>query len=155
MIIRVSQILLSSLLILSSLFINPAYSVPLNDKQKISEHLEFFGFKSSMDGDSLKATSSQHFPIYLNQTDYGIRFNLALSVNAKAAQNKAKLMDILNALNAECRVIKFYLDQGDIVFESLYIGDYNRQEFGAFIQAYLSDYDVVYKNSELSQYIGN
>jgi hypothetical protein len=113
------------------------------------------GFESSIDGDYLKATSPKHLPLFLSQTSYGIRFTLAFTVNSNALQNKAKLMDILNKLNSEALVTKFYLSQGEMVFESNYIGDYERQNFGIFMQTYLSDYDLVYKNTELAKYIGN
>ncbi|WLT40613.1 YbjN domain-containing protein (plasmid) [Synechocystis sp. B12] len=92
----------------------------------------------------------------MEQVDYGIMFSLAFSTNANAVKDKEKLINVLNKLNAQAFVIKFYLDnENDIVFEAVYTGGYDKQSFGNFIDTYLSDYDLVYQNTELVKYIGD
>jgi hypothetical protein len=134
--------------------LNPVFAAPPKDARRVAEHLEFLGFTSKIDSDVLQATHPNHFSIYASDSDLGIRFTLFFPINANAVQNKARLMELLNKLNAEALVIKFYLDdEDDIAFEAIYAGDYDRQEFGVFMQAYLSDYRLVYQNYELADYI--
>ena len=153
---KVKKAVFSSLVFAFSIgIVNPAFSAPPKDARQVAEHLEFLGFTSKIDSDVLQATNPNHFSIYASDNKIGIRFNVAFTINTNSIKNKVELMEILNELNAQASVIKFYLSENDIVFEAVYSGRYDKKEFGVFMQAYLSDYQLVYRTSELASYIGN
>jgi hypothetical protein len=128
---------------------------PPKDAKLIAEHLDFFGFQSKITEDYLLAESSKYISIYMHQMDIGLNLNIAFTVNQNAIKNRGKLTELLNNINAKAIVIKLYVDENsDLVIEAVYTGDYNKKEFGSFIQTYLADYELVYENwEELNQYL--
>ncbi len=135
--------------------VKPSLAAPPKDAKLIAEHLEFFGFQSKITEDYLLAESSKYVSIYMHQMDLGLNLNIAFPVNQNAIKNRAKLTELLNNINAKAIVIKLYVDESnDLVIEAVYTGDYNKKEFGSFIQTYLADYELVYEKWEdLNQYL--
>jgi len=114
-----------------------ATAAPPAQAEEIGKHLEFLGYKITIDEDKLEA---QH-NVYLNFTlrDYrgGMLLTAYFTGNEFSKTHQAEFLEFVNALNLGAAAARYYIDKdGDLLIEGYYPGTYDKANFGAFMDAF-------------------
>lgn len=125
------------LLSLSFLATSPVLAAVPENAAEIKAHLEFMGYEVSYFKEHMLAKHPMHPNFVLGQHASGMIVTKPFKSNAAGKQNRAKLLDIANHLNAGALAVRYYIDnENDMVVEAFYPGSYNKQSFSLFIDAF-------------------
>ncbi len=128
-----------SFLIFSALVVlgGALFADPPKDAVKIMKHLEFLGYKVSMDSKHIIAKHPEHLNFYLKKYRGGMLFTSYFTSNAAGKSHRQELISVVNDLNRNAAAARYYIDKdGDLAIEGYYPGSYERQRFGIFLDAY-------------------
>jgi len=150
---RGKKIVLSLFIVLLSL--GTLQATPPEPAVEIVKHLEFLGYKATMDSKKIKATHPKHFNIFLKKFRGGILVTAYYGATKYAASHRCEFLELVNTLNRGATAGRFYLDKdGDLVVEGYYPGTYNRESFGVFIDSFNEERSNLAKNlKELELFI--
>ena len=113
------------------------HATPPEPAVDIVKHLEFLGYKATMDSKRIKATHPKHFNIFLKKFRGGILVTTFYGATKYAASHRCEFLKVVNTLNRGATAGRYYLDKdGDLVIEGYYPGVYNRESFGIFIDSF-------------------
>jgi hypothetical protein len=148
---RRSFLILAALLVLGG----SAQAEPPKDAVKILKHLEFLGYKASMDSKHIVAKHPEHLNFYLKKYRGGMLFTSFFTSNAQGKKHRNDLIRIANELNKNAAAARYYIDKdGDLAIEGYYPGDYERQRFGIFLDTYNAESDnIAAHKKELVKYL--
>ncbi|WP_456391543.1 hypothetical protein [Nitratifractor sp.] len=124
-------------LLAAALSVNFLYATPPEPAVDIVKHLEFLGYKATMDSNKIKATHPKYFNIFLKKFRGGILVTAYYGATSYAASHRGKFLELVNKLNQEATAGRYYLDKdGDLAIEGYYPGTYRRTNFGTFLEAF-------------------
>jgi len=134
-------------------------NTPMETAEKIKTHLEFLGYeptiqdKRSEGGLLVVQASSKQKPNLI------LWFNDNGTVGVKSGWNGMKKMetteqwDFVNKCNSEVMFMaRMYIDNdGDLQFQTVYMGDYDKTVFGNFIDIMNADISRVLSNPDFKR----
>ena len=128
---------------------------PPEDSVEIMQHLEFSGYTVTSNTSRLEADHDEYLNILMKDYRNGILTIAYFVTNENGKQNKAEMLELLNALNSQAAGARYYLDSdGDIVIEAYYPGSYDRTRFASFLDVFHLEKDNLSNHySELKQYL--
>ncbi len=123
---------------------SPAIAQIPDKAQELTEHLQFLGYKVEPAEDLLRATfDGPSLDFTLKKWRGGLLLMAAFGVADEALSGGPtnELLSFVNSLNKEATVGRFYFDDTDktVTIEAWYGGDYDRERFGQFMQAWKGD----------------
>jgi hypothetical protein len=144
-------LILSALLILGG----SAVAEPPKEAVKILKHLEFLGYKATMDSEHIIAKHPEHLNFYIKKYRGGMLFTSFFTSNAEGKKHRNELIRIVNDLNKNAAATRYYIDKdGDLAIEGYYPGGYERQRFGLFLDTYnLASENISAHKNELVKYL--
>ena len=123
------------------------HATPPEPAGEIVKHLEFLGYKATMDSKKIKAKHPKHFNIFLKKFKGGILVTTYYRASKYAASHRCEFLEIVNRLNRGAIAGRYYLDKdGDLVIEGYYPGVYSRESFGTFIDSFNEERRNLSKN---------
>lgn len=103
---------------------------------EISTHLEFLGYEVNQGDANLTATNNAKLDVLLQGYQGGVLMQSFLSSKGR----KEDLLPMANLLNTGAAVTRFYVDSdGDLVIEAWTPGDYDKERFAIFLDAWEAD----------------
>ena len=111
--------------------------------EQASNHLQFLGYEITDSGESKLARHSEKWNMVFKSYKGGLLFTAYLTGSdyAKNRRNETEYLKLINALNHAASVARFYIDDDqDLVMEAVWPADYDRSQFGAFMD--LWDHDT-------------
>lgn len=111
-------------------------------KEQIAGHLEFLGYEVSEDGGVTRALHSRRWNLLMKEYKGGVLFTSFLGGNdfAKRGRNRQAYLEFINTMNHRASVARFYIDDdSDLVMEAFWAGDYDKVNFGEFMELWDAD----------------
>lgn len=104
---------------------------------QIAGHLQFLGYETSQDGESMIAKHAQKMNVMFKNLKGGILFMTLMSCQNSAKSDEIGYLRFINLLNTSAAVVRFYTDK-DFYFhiEAWYPKSYEKTEFGIFWDAW-------------------
>jgi len=135
------------LIVTGAMSLTMLHATPPEPAVEIVKHLEFLGYKATMDSKKIKAVHSKYFNIFLKKFKGGILVTTYYRATKYAASHRCEFLKIINKLNREAIAGRYYLDkEGDLVIEGYYPGTYQRTSFGIFIDSFNEEQRNLAKN---------
>jgi len=129
-------------------------AAPPEDSSDVVRHLEFIGYDVSMNSERISAKHPENPNILIKKYQGGMLVVAFYGSNDNGKRNRDKLIALVNELNSEAVVARYYIDKdGDMGVEGYYPGKYNKNSFSTFIEKYnLVTKQLVGKLEELKNY---
>lgn len=107
-------------------------------------HLEFFGYsfdKKDDDDDSIMGKHEQKGMLIMRKYLGGILFQKYYKINGNAKKSRLEYLNFINQLNSKANLATFSADLDDDLLrvDSYYLGNYDKQSFGVFLEAWHFD----------------
>jgi hypothetical protein len=106
--------------------------------QTFIEHLTFHGYSCELDEAGLNARhpTKPFFRVYFLRD--GLIFLAPFTVGAAVAQDMSGFLEFVNRLNAGTGMCKYYYAVNSLFVQGCYVGDYERERFSFFFDAFLA-----------------
>ena len=112
------------------------------------EHLEFLGYTCDLVEQGIRAKHSSKIPIYITYHHGGIRVQTGFPGKDPNTDSGSRF-EVLNALNKEGRVTRFYWSKDGHLFGSAWMpGLYEKSRFATFLEAWEHDTKTLRKAYE-------
>jgi len=122
--------------------------------EQIVTHLQFLGYEVSRDGDVTRAKHPRKFNVSIRPLAGGILFTTIFGCQDNAKRSKLGYLEMINSLNANAAIARFYADKdSDLFIEAWHPDYYERASFGAFMQIWDRDCNLLTANSEALKYL--
>jgi len=144
-----------ALLASSVLICSFSIAAPPEDSSDVVRHLEFIGYNVSMNSERISAKHPENPNILIKKYQGGMLFTTLHGSNDNGKRNRDKLLALVNELNSEAVVARYYIDKdGNMWIEGYYPGNYNKNSFSTFIEKYnLVAQQIFGKLEELKNYL--
>ena len=129
---RILSVALLGLLIASS-----ALAAPPKDAKNFMKHLKKQGYECEKGDNFITANHDVQLNIVLKGYSGGVLVQTYAGSNVK---DRDDIIDTVNNLNSNATVTRFYIDgDGDTMIEAWYPGEYDKDQFEAFLEAWKGD----------------
>lgn len=121
-------------------------------------HLEFFGYsfdKKDEDG-SILGKHEQKGMIFVRKYLGGILFQKYYKTNKNAKKNRLEYLEYINQLNSKANLATFSSESNEdlIRVDSCYFGNYDKQLFGSFLDAWHFDSrDFIFRHEKSEKFL--
>jgi hypothetical protein len=127
----------------------PALAGPFAGSDDFKTHLEFLGYTVEEGETSLLARHEQYYNVSVKSLGGGVLVATFFGTTDRAKSDRVGFLDFLNGMNRDAVAARYYEDEeGDVIVEGWYAGDYERSRFGVFVDRFnvisdqLGDSDV-------------
>jgi hypothetical protein len=127
--------------------------------QNVVNHLEFFGFEivPRENENSVLARHAMHGSVFVKAYLGGVLLQQYFRVNENVTTDRAGFLEALNQLNSSAQLTTYVAgptDDPHIRMDGLFLGMYDKKNFGAFLDAFLTDTgERVLRNEQIRKYI--
>ena len=136
------------------LFISPALAGPFAGSDDYKTHLEFLGYKVEDGETSLLAKHDKYYNISVKSYNGGVLVVTFFGTTDKAKSDRVGFFEFLNGMNKDAVAARYYEDEeGDVIVEGWYAGDYDRSRFGTFLEKFNGISDQLGDSDEASVYL--
>lgn len=116
------------------------FSNRMDEMVEVKNHFEFLGYTVIEGEDLLRCKHLDHMSISVQQFKSGILFVNFFSGSEYSKTHRTEFLEFCNSLNAKAVMVRAYVDKdGDLVLEGWFMGTYERQRFGGFIEIWHRD----------------
>lgn len=120
-----------------ALLVSPALAGPFPGSDDYKEHLEFLGYQVSDGETSLIGKHDKYYNISVKPYDGGMLVVTFFGTTDKAKSDPVGFFRFLNSMNVDAVAARYYQDnEGDVIVEGWYPGDYDRTRFGVFLDRF-------------------
>ena len=128
---------------------------------KITNHLEFLGYKVTTNNDdkgniSINAINQNKNNLFIRIIKNGITVVAFFTVDKdKAEKNKSKLLEAINKMNNQALLTSFSMSEDfkSIVCGTWYPLVYNKESFGNFIDLFANDINIRFSGNNISELV--
>lgn len=137
------------------LFAGTSFASPPEKAAEIIKHLEFLGYDVSLDSERITGTHSENFNIYVKKYRGGMLFTSFLLSTDYGKEHLDDFLPLVNKLNQKASAVRWYVDgDGDLIIEGYYPGEYEKQAFSTFLDAYnLASVEIGEILEEISKFL--
>ncbi len=127
--------------------------------QNVVNHLEFFGFETvpRENENSVLARHAMHGSVSVKAYLGGVLLQQYFRVNENVTADRAGFLEALNQLNSSAQLTTYVAGPSDdphMRMDGLFLGMYDKKNFGAFLDAFLTDTgERVLRNEQIRKYI--
>ena len=109
-------------------------------KDPLIEHLEFLGYTCDLVEQGIRAKHSSKIPLFITYYKGGIRVQTGFPGKDPTADDVQSRFEVLNTLNKETRVTRFYWSKDGHLFGNAWMpGLYEKSRFATFLEAWEHD----------------
>ena len=120
-----------------ALLVSPALAGPFAGSDEYKTHLEFLGYQVQDGETSLIAKHEKYYNISVKPYNGGMLVVTFFGTTDRAQSDRVGFLQFLNGMNAGAVAARYYEDnEGDVIVEGWYPGDYDRARFGVFIDQF-------------------
>ena len=120
-----------------ALLVSPALAAPFAGSDDYKEHLEFLGYQVQDGETSLIGKHDKYYNISVKPYNGGILVITFFGTTDKAKNDPVGFYRFLNGMNADAVAARYYEDnEGDVIVEGWYPGDYDRARFSTFLDRF-------------------
>ena len=120
-----------------ALLVSPALAGPFAGSDDYKTHLEFLGYEVQDGETSLIAKHDKFYNISVKPYNGGVLVVTFFGTTDRAKSDRVGFLGFLNGMNAEAVAARYYEDdEGDVIVEGWYPGDYDRTRFGIFLEKF-------------------
>ncbi len=113
--------------------------------EQMTTHLEFLGYEVSRDGDLTKARHPRRFNMVVRPLAGGVLFTAIFGASDNATRDRLGYLEMINALNANAGIARFYADKdADLFIEAWHPDYYDRADFGVFLEKLERDHHLLF-----------
>jgi len=106
----------------------------------ITTHLEFHGYTRGDDEEWLSFSHEERLSFTVQSYQGGILIQSWFGGTDYADQHASEFHAVVNDMNAAATVMRLYVDDdGDLAMEAWYPGEYKKDTFSAFLDAWVDD----------------
>ena len=114
----------------------PAFA-QFDDAGKVSKHLKKLDYEVEKGDESVSATHESELNLSVREYKDGLLIRAWLETSDESVKTLRKLC---NTLNYNATVARMYIDdEDDLIFEAWYPGEYDKDKFDTFMEAWQND----------------
>lgn len=137
-----------------ALFASPSLAAPFAGSDEYKAHLEFLGYTVEENETSLFARHDEHYNISVKPYQGGVIVVTFFGTTGKAKSDRVGFLTFLNGMNAGAVAARYYEDdEGDVIVEGWYPGDYDRTRFGVFLDKFNGVTDQLGSSDQAGDYL--
>lgn len=127
--------------------------------QSVVNHLEFFGFEivPRETENSVLAKHSMHGSVFVKAYLGGVLLQQYFRVNDNVTKDRSGFLEAVNELNSSAHLTTYVAGPSDdphLRMDGLFLGTYDRKNFGAFLDAFLIDTgERILRNEHIRRFI--
>ncbi|HET7715643.1 MAG TPA: hypothetical protein VFK86_08440 [Bauldia sp.] len=132
-----------------AVLVTPALAGPFEGSDEFKAHFEFLGYTVEDGETSLIARHDEFYNVSVKSYNGGVLVITFFGTTGKAKSDRVGFFEFLNQMNSEAVAARYYEDdEGDVIVEGWYPGEYDRTRFGVFVDKFneisqqLSDSDI-------------
>jgi len=116
---------------------SPATAAVFSGSDEYKDHLEFLGYAVEEGESSLIARHDKNYNISVRSYNGGVLVVTFFGTTDRAESDRIGFLEFLNAMNESAVAARYYEDdEGDVVVEAWFPGDYDRSRFGVFLERF-------------------
>ena len=114
-----------------------------SDAGSVMNHLQFLGYKCSPEKEKIAVTHAERLNFDIVKFRGGFLLKAWFGKNAKTPKDSDKYAALINALNSESGVCRYYADEeGDLIIEGWYPLPYSKDSFSTFLETWEKDFST-------------
>ncbi len=120
----------------------PAMAQVFDGSDRFREHLSFLGYavEEQADNDQLVARHDSHANVVMRSFGGGVLLQSFYTMKRDREGLRATALELINRFNEKAKLTRFYIDKdGDLAIEALFLIEYDREDFGLFMETYNDD----------------
>ena len=119
------------------LLATPVLAGPFEGSDDYKAHFEFLGYTVEDGETSLIAKHDEFYNVSVKNYNGGVLVVTFFGTTDKAKSDRVGFFEFLNKMNTDAIAARYYEDdEGDVIVEGWYPGDYDRTRFGVFIDKF-------------------
>jgi hypothetical protein len=143
--------------ILALVYSGAGFGVPPDNSGDIAKHLEFLGYQVKVDDHVIQALhpARRHFNMVIKKYRGGMLVDTFFRGSDYGKSHMDAWLTLINKLNKKAAAARYYIDDdGDMIIEGYYPGEYNKQAFATFLDAFdLERSHMVEFATEIKMYV--
>ena len=119
------------------LAVSPAWAAPFAGSDEFKAHFEFLGYSVEDGETSLIARHDTFYNVSVKPYNGGMLVVTFFGTTDRAKSDRVGFLEFLNGMNESAVAARYYEDdEGDVIVEGWYPGDYDRARFGVFLERF-------------------
>jgi hypothetical protein len=119
------------------LAISPAFAASFAGSDDFKAHFEFLGYNVEETDTSLVARHDKYYNVSVKPYNGGVLIVTFFGTTDRAKSDRVGFLEFLNGMNEGAVAARYYEDdEGDVIVEGWYPGDYDRTRFGVFLERF-------------------
>ncbi len=134
----------------------PALAGPFEGSDDFKAHLEVLGYTVEESDKSLIATHDEFYNVAVKPYSGGILVITFFDTTSRAQSQRVGFFEFLNGMNRDAVAARYYEDdEGDVIVEGWYPGDYERTRFGVFMNMFNEAGEQLGQSEVADEYLGS
>jgi hypothetical protein len=120
----------------------------------MATHLQFLGYEITREDERIRAAHPAKLGFSIRPFGNGVLLTSIFGCSDGAKSQKLTYFELINSLNENARVARFYADDDlDFFIEAWYPDYYHREQFGFFVELWNDDCDQIFSSEDFSQFL--
>ena len=127
-----------------------------NQLDTFSNHMEFIGYTFEPIPDeenSLLGKHDKYGHVFVSNNGVSTIIKAFFNVGSNGVKKKAQYLELVNELNKKSSMSSFIAYDDILLLVTMYIGPYDKKEFGAFLDGWHNDNYLVFEQDDIDQFI--
>jgi hypothetical protein len=131
-----------------------AMAAPFDGSDDYRSHFEFLGYSVEEGEKSLIAKHPEFYNVSIRPYNGGMLMITYFGTTDRAKSDRLGFLEFLNAMNTDAVAARYYEDdEGDVIVEAWYPGNYDRTRFGLFLDKFNLITDQLGDSDAASDYL--